>query len=195
VPAKPHAAPFHDDEPTGDDVLVTKADSTPDIDFNVGGPTAASLSDAGRARPAGLSDASRPKRSPEATEPDLDLEVLPKAPPKRVPAPAPTLAPAPEAATTEPSLLPLVADLVTFAVLVVVGMLLGEFLAQKPTGTVLSDAGSAAVFPPTDLLLWGAPPATFALIYLLLNGRGRSVGAWLRNRRASEANSVHKGGA
>ncbi|QJW97901.1 hypothetical protein [Frigoriglobus tundricola] len=181
VPAKLHAAPFHDDEPTGEDVLVTKADSTPNIDFNVGGPTAASLSDAARARPAGLSDARRAKPAPETTEPDLDLEVISKAPPK--PAPAPVLAP--EEVTAEPSLIPLVADLVTFVVLVVAGMLLGEFLAQKPTGTVLSEAGSAAVFPPTDLLLWGSPPATFALVYLLLYGRERSVGAWLRKRRTS----------
>ena len=43
----PSPAPHHDDTEDDDDgVFVTKPDSSPDIDFNVGGPTAASLSDA-----------------------------------------------------------------------------------------------------------------------------------------------------
>ena len=186
LPPKPvFAAPRPDEPPDDDDVLVTKADSTPDIDFNVGGPTAASLSDAARARPTGLSDTNRPRPADlEATEPEINLDLLPPAPPAppkpaRPPAPAP-----PPGAKPEPTLLPFVADLVVFVLLVVVGMIFGEFLARKPTGEVLSEAGSATKFPPVDLLLWAAPPVLFGLVYLLLGSRERSVGAWLRRRQA-----------
>ena len=181
--AKPAPVPPLPDEPPDDDVLVTKADSTPDIDFNVGGPTAASLSDAARARPTGLSDTNRPRPADlEATEPEINLDLLPSAPPAppkpaRPPAPAP-----PPGAKPEPTLLPFVADLVVFVLLVVVGMIFGEFLARKPTGEVLSEARSATKFPPVDLLLWAAPPVLFGLVYLLLGSRERSAGAWLRRR-------------
>lgn len=195
-PAKPSAPPPKappppaDDEDDDDGVLVTGPAAGPDIDFNVGGPTAASLSDANRARPAGLSDANRPRPAdlPAAGD-DINLDLLPPAPPpppaRKRPAKPPE--PQPEAAIekrAEPTLVPFLADLVAFAVLVVVGMFLGELLARKPTGTVLSEAGSAPKFPPMDLLLWAAPPATFALIYLLLNSRQRTLGAWLRRRAA-----------
>ncbi len=174
--AKPQAAkpvtPVDDED---DGVLVTRADTSPDIDFNVGGPTAASLSDAARPRPAGLDG---------VTEPDINLDLLGPAPPpapKRAPKP-----PEPEAPPDprpEPTLLPFVADLVVFVALVVVGMVVGEMLVGKPTGQVLSESGSSTKFPPPDLLLWGGPPVTFALIYLLLGARKATVGEWLRRRK------------
>jgi hypothetical protein len=192
-PPKPQPAPPEEDD---DDVLVTKPDSTPDIDFNVGGPTAASLSDANRTRPAGLSDANRARPTGlsdttrprpgelEPTEPEINLDLLPPLPPKPPPRPAPPPEPtAPAEPDSEATLLPFVADLVTFVVLVVVGMLLGEQLVGKQTGVVLSEAASAVKFPPIDLMLWGAPPVVFALTYLLLNSRERTVGAWIRRRR------------
>lgn len=193
----PSPAPPTDDDASEGDVLVTKPDSTPDIDFNVGGPTAASLSEANRPRPAGLSDATRP-RPPElnGTHPapdsdgddtvaDINLDLLPKAPPATPPKPSPRPAPAEPDAPPEPTLLPFIADLVVFVLLVVVGLFLGEMLVQKQTGQVLSEAGSAAKFPPLDLLLWGGPALVFGLVYLLLNSRERTVGAWLRRRRAA----------
>lgn len=190
APPPPKAPPPADDGDDDDGVLVTGPAPGPDIDFNVGGPTAASLSDANRPRPAGLSDANRP-RPADLPSPgdDINLDLLPPVPPpppaRKRPAKPPE--PEPEAAPekrAEPTLVPFLADLVAFAVLVVVGMFLGELLARKPTGTILSEAGSAPKFPPMDLLLWAAPPATFALIYLLLNSRQRTLGAWLRRRAA-----------
>ncbi|MBP3959273.1 hypothetical protein J8F10_28850 [Gemmata sp. G18] len=193
--AKPPAPPADDT-----DVFVTKPDSTPDIDFNVGGPTASSLSDAARIWPPGASDANQasspelestvgPTSTTEAhAAPGIDLKLLgpepPRTPPpsKRTPQPP---EPEPELEERpEPTLVPFIADLVAFVVLVVVGMFVGEMLAKKTTGEVLSTAGSAPTFPPPDLLLWGGPPAVFALIYLLLSSRKLSVGEWLRRRRA-----------
>lgn len=174
-PPKPPVPPADDEEDDG--VLVTGPDEGPDIDFNVGGPTAASLSDANRPRPA----------DPPSPGGDINLDLLPPAPPparKRAakpPEPEPTAAAEKRA---EPTLVPFLADLAAFLVLIVAGMFLGEMLARKPTGAVLSEAGSAPTFPPMDLLLWAAPPATFALIYLLLNSRQRTLGAWLRRRAA-----------
>jgi hypothetical protein len=125
---------------------------------------------------------------------DIHLDLLgPPEPvaakPARVPTPraTPDELPEPEA---EPILLPFVADLVVFVVLVVVGMFVGELLTHKPTGRVLSEAFSAAKFPPVELLLWGGPPLTLALIYLLLNSRERTVGAWIRARSARGASRV-----
>ncbi len=208
APAPVAAKPQIDDSLHDDDVLVTRADSTPDIDFNVGGPTAASLSDAARARPAGLSDANRPRPSEYdgATEPDINLDalsptapasegpvdrlqkinldLLPPAPPARAPRPAPPPEPPAPEAKPEATLLPFIADLAVFVLLVLVGMVLGEQLAGKPTGQVLTESGSAAKFPPIDLLMWGAPPMVFGLIYLLLGSRERSVGGWIRRRQA-----------
>lgn len=139
--------------PGDDDTLVTEPDSAPD----------------GEA----------------ATEPEINLGLLGPEPPR----PAPRRAarpPEPEVAAPdarpEPAVLPFVADLIVFVLLVVAGVFLGEQLAQKPTGEVLSEAGSAATFPPTDLLLWAAPPVLLALVYLLLGSRERTAGAWLRRR-------------
>lgn len=188
VAAKLPPPPEEDDEDDG--VLVTKADSPPDFD---GGPAAASLSEATRARPAGLSDANRPRPADLDGGPaagsesvgDINLDLLPKPAPPPAPRPTPPPAPPePPEPGPEATLLPFLADFGVFVLLVVVGMFLGELLARKPTGQVLSDAGSAPKFPPTDLLLWAAPPILFGLVYLLLGSRERSVGAWLRRRAA-----------
>lgn len=176
--------------PDDDDVLVAKPDSTPDIDFNIGGPTATSLSDAQRARTSDLT-----RRAPDLSNavgpvesvPELNLELLglPPAPPPKPPKPpAPPTAP-PPAPAAEPTVLPFLADLGVFLLLLVAGLLVGELVVRKPMGQVFSEAGSAAKFPPIDLLILLAPPLMFGLIYLLLNSRERTVGAWLRRRRAS----------
>lgn len=191
-PAAPPPPPEEDDEDDG--VLVSKPDDSPDIDFNVGGPTAASLSDANRAKPAGLSDASNP-RPPEPAPEDkpgaVNLDPLPPEPPRPAKRRAVKVAPKPAEpepdAPTEKSgatLLPFLADLIALVVLLAGGMMLGEMLAQKPTGQVLSEAGSAPKFPPVELLLWAAPPAVLALLYLLLSGRQATLGAWVRRRTA-----------
>jgi hypothetical protein len=75
-----------------------------------------------------------------------------------------------------------VVDLVVMLVLIAAGAFLGEVLAGKPTREVWVDAGSSVIFPPTDLLMWLAPPVLFALVYGLLVSRGKSLGA--RFRRA-----------
>jgi hypothetical protein len=185
---------------------VTKPDSSPDIDFNVGGPTAASLSEANRQRPAGLSDANRPRPAdladapvpvpapasasdtdtdPDST-PEINLDLLPKPepkPPKPPPKPAPKPAPEPELEPqSDATLLPFVADLGVFLLLVIVGVFAGELLAGKPTGQVLSEVAGPK-FPSIDLVLWAVPPLLLGLVYILLNGRERTLGAWLRRRR------------
>ncbi len=181
-----------------DETLATNSDSAPDIDFNLSGPTATNLSDAVRALPPdGVSPATASELEGTAgstsntqkyTPPEVDLKLLgtepPPPPPKRAPKP-PAPAPEPEVEERpEATLMPFIVDFVVFVLLVVVGMFVGEMLAQKTTGAVLSEAGSAPKFPPPDLLMWGGPPAVFALIYLLLSSRKLSVGEWLRRRRA-----------
>jgi hypothetical protein len=162
--------------------LVTRADSSPDIDFNVGGPTAVALSEAARARPSGFSDAIGPPPAEPAAGPDPLPDLHSPPPPEPEPArkrpPPPDDRPEPK---PEPTAIPFVADLIAFAGLLIAGAFAGEELVQKGTAEVLSEAG--ATFPPTELLLWAAPPLLFGLIYLLLNSRGRTVGAWLRRRR------------
>lgn len=192
APAKPQVAPAPAAPTEPDDVLVAQPDASPDIDFNIGGPTAASLSEATRARPAGLTDVTR-RSTPDLSGafgpggdslPDLNLDLLgpaaPLPPPRPVPA-APPPEPPPE--KPEPTALPFFADLGAFVFLVVGGLFLGEFLVRKPMGTVLSEAGAAPKFPPVDLLLLLGPPVMFGLIYLLLGSRERTLGAWLRRRR------------
>jgi hypothetical protein len=105
-----------------------------------------------------------------------------------VPAPAPP-APAdsdPPPAADEPTVLPFLADLGVLLLLAFAGLMLGEIAVRKPMGQVFTESGSAARFPPTDLLLLLAPPAMFGLIYLLLNSRGKTVGAWVRRRRRTQ---------
>jgi hypothetical protein len=117
----------------------------------------------------------------------INLDLLPKpvpTPPPKPPAPPPE---EPPEAKPEPTLMPFLADLGVFVVLVLVGLFIGETLVGKPTGQVLSEAGSATKFPPLDLLLWGGPALVFGLVYLLLNSRELTVGAWLRRRNAAKA--------
>ena len=154
--------------------------------LGIGGPTAASQSDAQRARTSDLTR--KPPDSGAAAKPvesvpelNLDLLGLPPAPPPRPPRPPAPPEPTPEPAA-EPTTLPFLADLGVFLLLVVVGLLLGELAVRKPMGQVFSESGSAAKFPPVDLLILLAPPVMFGLIYLLLNSREKTVGAWLRRR-------------
>jgi hypothetical protein len=189
APAKPAPVPTKAQAPPeGGDVLVAKADSTPDIDFDIPGPTAASLSDAARTRPPvpGSSQSTRPAEAEPG--PAVNLDLLPKPAPKPVapwkPAPQPT-GDASDEDKSDPTLLPFVADAVVFVLLVVGGLLLGEMAVRKPTGEILAEAGSAAKFPPIDLLVWAAPAVCFALVYILLGKRDLSVGAWIRRRKAS----------
>jgi hypothetical protein len=94
--------------------------------------------------------------------------------------PAPEAAPPPTTAGRK--LIPIVADVAVGLILLAVGVFLGEMLAQKPTGQVLSEAGSAAKFPPLDLIQWLGPPVLLELIYAMLASRGMSVGGWLKRR-------------
>ena len=128
-----------------------------------------------------------PKPAEAAEEPlfvTTNLEAL-TAPPLRPPKPAhPRPAPpAPEAPPRKPGkLLGVVVDVVAVLVLLAAGSLLGEMLAGKATREVWNDAGSSVTFPPTDLLMWLAPPVLLALVYALLISRGKSLGARLRVR-------------
>jgi hypothetical protein len=184
-------------------VLVAKPDSTPDIDFNMGGPTAQSLSEANRTRPAGLSSAERTrpaglnnaeqsqpaeaeKHTSAAEEPEINLDLLPKTSPSPAPqkqrqtAPAPLPEPAEEKEEKPAAgVIPFLVDLGMLGVLVVVGFFLGSFLVNKPLGEILA----APKFPSVEVLLLIAPAIVFALVYLLLNKRERTVGAWIRRRR------------
>jgi hypothetical protein len=103
--------------------------------------------------------------------------------PKRTPTPA---VPAP---TAPPSggrkLLGIAVDVMVGLILLVIGVVLGELLAKQSTREVLKDAGSATKFPPIALLLWMAPSVLFALVYMLLAGRGKTLGGWLRRRSAA----------
>jgi hypothetical protein len=76
----------------------------------------------------------------------------------------------------------IVVDAMIGLFLLLLGGLLGEFLAQKSTGDVWHDAGSAPKFPPIDLLLWLAPSTMLILIYYLLVTKRKSLGAWLQRR-------------
>ncbi len=146
-----------DDEDEDEPFLIPEPDDSPDIDFDIGGPTAASQSDAHRQR---MSGSLQPAPSP----------------------PRPPTAPPPTAAPPTNRWLPVVADVAVGVLLLVVGGWLGEVLAQKPMRQVWNDAGSSVRFPPLDLLLWLAPPVVFSLTYGLLLSRGISIGNRLRRR-------------
>ncbi len=94
--------------------------------------------------------------------------------------------PAPEPSQPGGSkLVAVVVDVGIGLILIVVGVLLGELVAKKSTRDVLSEAGSAAKFPPIDLLMWMAPLVLFGLVYVFLAGRGKTLGGWLRRRSAA----------
>jgi hypothetical protein len=73
-------------------------------------------------------------------------------------------------------------DTVVWLVLLLIGIMIGEVVAQKSTREILDDAGSSTQFPPTDLVIWLGCAAFFVLIYGWLGTRGWSVGSWLRRR-------------
>jgi hypothetical protein len=157
-PTPPATAAKHADGPpasvevNGDDFLFAKPDSSPDIDFDATAPPTTDRNEVANSRP------------------------LPSAKPAAGPKP-----PAPATrARTGSKLLAVVVDVVIGLILLAVGVFLGEVLAKQSTGEVLKEAGSAAKFPPLELILWMAPPLLLALVYGLLVSRGRSVGYRLR---------------
>jgi hypothetical protein len=81
-------------------------------------------------------------------------------------------------------LIPLLVDGAMIVILLAVGVVLGEVLAQKSTREVWSEAGSAPQFPPLELLQWLGPPVILGLSYVWLLSRGWSVGHWLKRRQA-----------
>ncbi len=172
--------------PPQEDVHVAKSDSTPDIDFNAGGPTAQSRSEVDKSLPAALSG-TNPSSPADTDEEPINLDLLPQASP---PPPVPWRATPGRSHEAEPEreespgLLPFVADAVAFVVLVVGGLMLGEVLVRKPTGEVLSGLSSPK-FPPIELLIWGAPATLFALVYLLLVKRGIGLGSLVRKIKRS----------
>jgi hypothetical protein len=56
-------------------------------------------------------------------------------------------------------------------------------LAKRTTREVISGINGPK-FPQIELLMWLAPSVLLVLVYLLLGSRGKTVGAWLRNRAA-----------
>lgn len=108
--------------------------------------------------------------------------------PAELPPPARKVAPGPVANAAGPAsdrkVLGLLVDVAVALLLLVSGVICGELLAQQSTREVLTDAGSAAKFPPVELLLWMSPALVFLLVYALLSARERSVGSWLRRRAA-----------
>jgi hypothetical protein len=75
---------------------------------------------------------------------------------------------------------------VALVLLLAAGVFLGELLAKQPTRQVLTEAGSAAKFPPLELLLWLSPPLLLLLIHALLSSRGASLGSILTRRAAAD---------
>jgi hypothetical protein len=92
-----------------------------------------------------------------------------------------------EEAVVEPpprmSPLAITVDVLVGIILLVIGGLLGEVLAQKSTGDVFWDASASVRFPPIDLMLWLAPPTLLLLIHGLLISRRKSAGAWVQRRK------------
>jgi hypothetical protein len=168
---------------------ITPPDPTPEPPLPPSRPAAPSPAAAvpvAPPRPAAPEDEELPLAKPDES-PGVNLDLLgpppPPAKPRPVAPPAPVVEEAAPPGEPEPTMLPFVADLIVFLVLLGVGAFLGELLVGKTTGQVISESGSAPKFPPIDLLVWAALPVVFGLIYLLLGKRGRSVGAWLRRRR------------
>lgn len=132
-----------------------------------------------------------PEKPAPAAEPDqpsdIPLDVIgPPAAPDAPASPEPVIVGPPlPAAVRWPGVrkyVPAVADAAVGLVLLVAGVVLGEFLAGQPTGQVLREAKSSPRFPSTELLLWLAPVVSFGLGYTLLAARKWTVGEWLRRR-------------
>jgi hypothetical protein len=73
-------------------------------------------------------------------------------------------------------------DAAAILVLLLIGVLLGEFAARKPTSEILGRAATGPKFPPTDLLLWLGSVGSLLLLYAWLFTRGWTLGAWLSRR-------------
>ncbi|MFO0799219.1 MAG: hypothetical protein U0804_17255 [Gemmataceae bacterium] len=76
-------------------------------------------------------------------------------------------------------------DVAVGVLLAVIGSLLGGLATQKGTVEVLREAGGAPKFPTIDLLVWVGCVAAPVMGYVLFVNRGKSVGGWVSNRRAS----------
>jgi hypothetical protein len=105
-----------------------------------------------------------------------EAALAPAAAEKREPPLPPAVTPA------RGNVLPMVVDVAVGLTLLMVSVLLGEILCGKPTGRAWHDAAGAVEFPPTELLMWAAPPLTAMLGYALLVSRGITVGLWLKRR-------------
>ncbi len=148
---------------------LTEPDDSPDIDFNIPGPTASHReSDLLHAEDT-LAATTRPARQSDT-----------QAMPPETRRPVPPFRPQP----SRGRLLAVAADVLVGLALLLVGVLLGELLCRKSTRQVWSDAGGAVEFPPVELLMWFAPLVLLALVYGLLLSRGLSVGNWLKKRLA-----------
>jgi len=96
---------------------------------------------------------------------------------------APLPIPEPTAPRRPPTkALPAAVDAFITVILLALGMFVGEAVAGESTGHILSNAGSAPKFPPTDLLLWLGCVGFFGLLYGWLGARGWTVGGWLKRR-------------
>jgi hypothetical protein len=113
--------------------------------------------------------ASDERRAEISRRPESQAIVAPPSPPRR----------------RDRKVLGIVVDVAVALVVIVVGTICGELLAQQSTREVLTDAGSAAKFPPVGLLMWLAPTVLFLLVFALLANRGKTLGAWLRRRGES----------
>ncbi len=161
-------------EPSADaplDLTVPTVESpredAPDITLDVG-KTAAEDVEMGFLSPGTIAKLDEPP----------DVAPLPKAWAKPLPPPQPAMRTASPLGRT---LLSYAADAGVVLVLLVVGVLLGEFAAGQSTREVLAGINGPK-FPSLELLLWLAGPAVLLLIYVLLGSRQKTVGAWLRRR-------------
>lgn len=163
-------------EPLDDDILVAKPDSSPDIDFNIAGPTLACFSDLQRQ----WFSHHQSTRLSADTLGDINHEQLPT--PVVLPPPWRAVPPAVAARHAAPPRLvwPVVVDGIVGGLFIVAGVFVGEWLVGKSTRQVLSDAAFAVSFSPREWLLWAAGPVLFGLLCLLLNNRQITVGTWLR---------------
>jgi len=182
-PSPKPATPVPVTSADGKDKRVAKPEAAANLEFNFSEPTAASSNETSRVKAVLPKDA--PVQASAEPASDINLDLLPPAPPPA--APKPVQPPAPDAppppAKPVPTMLPFIADLVVFLALLAGGAFLGELIVRKPTGQIISESGAAPTFPPTELLLWAAPPVVFGLIYLMLGRRGRTVGEWIRRQR------------
>lgn len=133
-----------------------------------------------------------PTPAPPAEEPfftpavksaiDLRMDAAPEMRPEpkpKTPDPPPGAAqPATPASPADRKALGVAADVAMCVPLAAGGAFLGELATQKSTAEVFD--GAAKQMPPVDLLVWAGCVVFPVLVYALLAGRGKSLGAWLR---------------